>query len=74
MHARDSLSFINRLEERYPVDRWTVNGLPVWPLMRSELFFTLRNKALGPFSPAPQGHPIVATLRRAGRLAREVGS
>lgn len=37
MDSRGTLDLITELEERYPVDTWTVGELHVWPIMRMRL-------------------------------------
>ncbi|MBP7477186.1 MAG: hypothetical protein KA797_01590 [Chitinophagales bacterium] len=38
---------IVKLEDKYSVDEWEINGVKVWPLLRIELFIRLTDKALG---------------------------
>lgn len=33
----EAFVFWNELEQKYPVDRWRINGLAVWPLIRLQL-------------------------------------
>jgi hypothetical protein len=38
MISSDIAQLITRLEERYPVDEWTVDGIRMWPLVRVKLY------------------------------------
>lgn len=39
MNNLELAKYVNSLEGSYPVDRWTVNGIRVWPLIRNEMYF-----------------------------------
>lgn len=41
MNASEIMDLINAIEERYAVDRWTVDGIHVWPILRIRLSFDL---------------------------------
>lgn len=41
MLTSEILDLINEIEDRYPVDEWTVDGIKVWPLIRIRLNFDL---------------------------------
>ncbi len=37
------IEIISKIEEKFPVDAWTIDNLHIWPLIRIELRFKLRN-------------------------------
>lgn len=37
MTEKETLSFINKIEEKYPVEQWNINGVHIWPLIRLRL-------------------------------------
>lgn len=40
MKINDIMNLINELEERFPVDRWVIDSVHVWPLIRIHLYFS----------------------------------
>ncbi len=46
MLATESLDLINQIEERYAVDQWSAHTIPLWPILRTQLFFALRDALL----------------------------
>ncbi len=56
MITSDIVNSINDLEERFPVDQWTVNGIRVWPLYRIGLYFGyIRSHQSGTGANSPAG-------------------
>src|SRR4051812_16039623 len=41
MTSAKIIDFINKLEEQFPVDRWDIAGVRIWPLVRIRLFYDL---------------------------------
>lgn len=41
MKSRDILSIITNAEKGFPVEKWQINGISVWPLIRIDLMFNL---------------------------------
>lgn len=44
MDARTKIKIITDIEERFPVDRWTVDGIHIWPLIRIDMEMNLGNE------------------------------
>lgn len=41
------VEFINRIEKKFPVDKWKVNDIEIWPIIRKDIAFYLeRNDSL----------------------------
>lgn len=51
---QDCLSFVRRLESRIPVNSWTLEGIRIWPLVRTMLFYRLTLSLRGSESPPPE--------------------
>lgn len=60
------LNVINEVEDRFPVDQWTVGGLHVWPLVRMTLANMLIDGKKG------IGRQSESRFERLKRLARQV--
>ncbi len=39
------MNWFNEIESRYPVDKWKVNGVHIWPLIRVRIGFWLRKQS-----------------------------
>lgn len=39
MTRKDVVEILNRLEQKYPVDQWTIDDISIWPLVKIDLFF-----------------------------------
>jgi hypothetical protein len=39
MSRREVVEFISSLENKYPVDKWRVTGIDIWPLLKIQSFF-----------------------------------
>ncbi len=44
MNVRQIMNFINQMEEKYPVDRWVIDGIDIWPIIRFQIYFILYEK------------------------------
>lgn len=42
MNLEKVMTIINQIEEQFPVDRWSINGLNLWPLLRIRMGFSLQ--------------------------------
>jgi len=62
--SSDVMATIDDLEQRFPVNRWTVAGIPLWPLVRVRWFFDEWNRH---HSPGGAGGGL--TRSRLSRLA-----
>jgi len=40
LKTNDIMNLINELEEKFPVDRWVIDSVHVWPLIRLRLYFS----------------------------------
>lgn len=38
MNREELVAFLNELEDSFPVDKWIVNGIHIWPLLKINLF------------------------------------
>ncbi len=38
MNREELVTFLNELEDAFPVDKWTINGIHIWPLLKVNLF------------------------------------
>lgn len=43
MNIREIVDHINKIEDTIPVQEWTYNGMDVWPIIRTRLYFDLFN-------------------------------
>ena len=41
VNTREVMDLINEMEERYPVDHWTIGGIHIWPVIRISLAMQL---------------------------------
>lgn len=41
MKSSDFIELINEIENKIPVDKWVINGISIWPLVRIQLYFDL---------------------------------
>ena len=44
MTRKEAIEILNSLEQKYPVDQWTIDGITVWPVIKIDLFFKWFNK------------------------------
>lgn len=44
MNEIESIDFIKHIEHKYPVEVWTINGVHIWPLVRSRIAFYNRHR------------------------------
>lgn len=66
MKTEDFTNLINELEERFPVDRWVIDSVHVWPLMRLHLYYGfLESHFCGNKTVLP---PSLGTSSRAGTI------
>lgn len=47
MHPAQYMELIHRWEEAYPVERWRIDGVRIWPLLRFQLAGRLRQQVRG---------------------------
>ena len=44
MNEIERIDFIKNIEYKYPVEKWTIDGVHIWPLVRSRIAFYNRHK------------------------------
>lgn len=47
MKITDIVNFLNEIEKKWEVDKWTIDKVHIWPLIRMDLFFSLMYTYLG---------------------------
>lgn len=66
LDARSIADFIVDIERRFPVDRWSLDGVEIWPLIRVQLYSKLCALAFPPAQSETRGslHRIAARIKR----------
>lgn len=59
MNAKETLALINEMESRFPVDQWQINAIHVWPIIRIQIFFEMRDILVGAGRRAVKGYPLL---------------
>lgn len=52
MNITESLDFINEIEDNYPVDKWTIDSVHIWPIVRLEIYFHFRDEMVMTMKPS----------------------
>jgi len=72
MDYQRAISLLNDVEDALPVSTWRVHGVQLWPIVRSRVFWSLFDNALG--TGWERGGTPGRILRRARSAARSIGS
>lgn len=44
MNRSELIEFLNRAEDRYPVDHWKINDIHIWPIVKTSIFYHWYNR------------------------------
>lgn len=72
MTVKEIMEAINYLEDEFPVDRWIIDGVHIWPIIRFELYFKLVQTHVFKSEPIAEHlrARLLRNLRTLGRIVR----
>lgn len=73
MGQQDYMRTIRRIETEFPVERWTIDGMAVWPLLRIHGLFDSRSAFSAPVRPTRLSRLLDSVRREAGSACAALG-
>lgn len=72
MNAMDTMDLLNEVESTLPVSAWTMDGVPIWPLARTRLWWSINDSYQHARYDARADHPVRRRVRQAGQLPADL--
>jgi|GEM_PF-1007636 len=72
LSREEVIDILQSLEERYPVETWYVDDVPVWPIVKIKLFFEWFRTYKKQFSEVSIGEPVKEKKSVTGKLTQIV--